>query len=224
MDITGNTQVDQYETIDNGLIVNAPAKINLSLLISGKREDGFHGIETIMAKIAWYDQIIIEHSQNPGIELICKGPCWAPQDDSNLVVKAARAIENHCKIKLALKITLVKNIPAGTGLGSASSDCAATLLGIDKLCNLNLSGTTIKKLGSSLGSDIPFFIGKSLAYCTGRGEIITEIDIKFPFVCLLITPDIKVSTVSVYKNYKHDKEEYSKLSKLIHPNIEKKNV
>lgn len=222
--MTTNEQPKQFETIDNGLIVNAPAKINLSLLISGKRDDGFHGIETIMAKIAWYDQLIIEHSEEPGVELICSGPHWAPQDDSNLVIKAAKEIQKHCAAKLALKINLVKNIPAGTGLGSASSDCAATLLGINKLCNLNISDSDILNIASKLGSDIPFFIGSNLAYCTGRGEIITEIDINFPFIALLITPDISVSTASVYKNYKHDKEEYSKLSKAIHPIIEKKNV
>ncbi len=224
MDMTINKQPNQYEKKENGLIVNAPAKINLSLLISGKRDDGFHGIETIMAKIAWYDQLIIERSDKPGIELICSGPHWAPQDDSNLVIKAARAIENLCSTKLSLKITLVKNIPAGTGLGSASSDCAATLLGINKLCKLNIPESDILNMASALGSDIPFFVGSNLAYCTGRGEIITEIDVKFPFTCLLITPDISVSTASVYKSYKHDKDEYSKLSKIIHPIIEKKDV
>lgn len=224
MDMTTDRNPSQYEKKENGLIVNAPAKINLSLLISGKRDDGFHGIETVMAKIAWYDQIIIDHSDKSGVELICKGAHWAPQDDSNLVIRAARAIEDFCNIKLALKITLVKNIPAGTGLGSASSDCAATLLGINKLCKLDISKSDIMDIASTLGSDIPFFIGSNLAYCAGRGEIITEIDVKFPFVCLLILPDVSISTAMVYKNYRHDESQYSKLSKIIHPIIEKKNV
>jgi len=224
MDLTKSQQPKQYESIPNGLLVNAPAKINLSLLIAGKRKDGFHEIETIMSKIAWYDQIKIEHRKQKGIELVCEGSCWAPQDDSNLVIKAARLLEKECNIELSLKLTLIKNIPAGTGLGSASSDCAATLLGINKLCELNLENDKICELAGILGSDIPFFIGKNLAYCTGRGEIITEISVNFPFTCLLLTPDISISTVSVYKNYSHNEQKYSRLSGLIHPNIEKKNV
>ena len=215
---------DQFETISEGLIVNAPAKINLSLLIAGKRPDGFHEIETIMSKVSWYDQVKIEHSKHDKIELVCEGPQWAPNDESNLVFKAAKLILEYTKSNSTLKISLYKNIPAGTGLGSASSDAAATLLGINRLLKLGLSDEQLCLLGSKLGSDIPFFLGPELAYCRGRGEKISKIDKKISFHCLIIMPDISVSTAEVYKNYKHNSELYKELSGKIHPHIEKKNI
>ena len=78
----------QFETTENGLIVRAPAKINLSLLITGKRPDGFHGIETLMAKINWCDELLFEPGTSDGIELICTGPHWAPDGPENLVYRA----------------------------------------------------------------------------------------------------------------------------------------
>ena len=80
---------EQIETVGNGLLVRAPAKINLSLLIAGKRPDGFHELETIMAKVNWYDEILIEPGQKQGIELVCRGPQWAPTGKENLVYRAA---------------------------------------------------------------------------------------------------------------------------------------
>ena len=127
---------EQFNSVENGLLVLAPAKINLSLLIAGKRPDGFHEIETVMAKINWYDEILIQSGQSPGIELICRGPCWAPKGRENLVYQAAEMLLESCGLSADVKITLTKNIPAGSGLGSASSDAAATLIGLDKFLNL----------------------------------------------------------------------------------------
>jgi 4-diphosphocytidyl-2-C-methyl-D-erythritol kinase len=84
---------EQINSLKDGLSVLAPAKINLSLLIAGKRPDGFHEIETIMAKVNWYDEILIEKTQNPGIELICTGPYWAPKGQDNLVFRAAEMLK-----------------------------------------------------------------------------------------------------------------------------------
>ncbi|MHC4540257.1 MAG: 4-(cytidine 5'-diphospho)-2-C-methyl-D-erythritol kinase, partial [Planctomycetota bacterium] len=80
---------EQITAVEGGLLVLAPAKINLSLLIAGKRPDGFHEVETIMAKVTWYDEILIQAGRKPGVELICKGPHWAPKDRENLVHQAA---------------------------------------------------------------------------------------------------------------------------------------
>ena len=82
----------QFENIGDGLLVRAPAKINLSLLVAGKRPDGYHELETIMAKINWYDEILIEPGREKGIELICKGPYEVPEGEDNLVYKAAKLI------------------------------------------------------------------------------------------------------------------------------------
>ena len=77
------TDKKQITTVSNGLLVRAPAKINLSLLVAGKRPDGFHEIETVMAKVDFFDEILIEQGQKNGIELLCRGPCWAPEGKEN---------------------------------------------------------------------------------------------------------------------------------------------
>ncbi len=218
------THQTQFEQTDNGLLVRAPAKINLSLLITGKRPDGFHGIETLMAKINWYDELLFEPGQSEGIELICIGPHWAPDGEENLVYQACRKLMEKAGRNIPLRVTLTKNIPAGTGLGSASSDAASALLGLNKFANLNQPDDVLHEICASLGSDINFFLGGPLAYCTGRGEKIQQIDGKFDFSALLIIPSISVSTKSVYENYTHVLEVYHTLSEKINPLLAKKSV
>ena len=86
------TYVQQFERVGEGLLVRAPAKLNLTLLIAGKRPDGFHDLETIMVKVDWYDEILIQPGSKSGIDLSCEGPEWAPVGPDNLVCQAAQAI------------------------------------------------------------------------------------------------------------------------------------
>jgi 4-diphosphocytidyl-2-C-methyl-D-erythritol kinase len=106
----------QFEHMGDALLVRAPAKLNLSLLIAGKRPDGFHEIETIMAKVDWYDEIRIEPGRTTALEFRCEGPRWAPQDRTNLVYRAAEQILRETGQARGVRLTLVKNIPAGSGL------------------------------------------------------------------------------------------------------------
>jgi 4-diphosphocytidyl-2-C-methyl-D-erythritol kinase len=214
----------QFVSLPYGVLVRAPAKINLSLLIAGKRPDGFHEIETIMAKVNWFDEIRIERGEQAGIELICKGPHWAPQGRENLVYRACELLFASCGKSADVKITLTKNIPAGTGLGSASSDAAATLLGVDKYLKLRLSRKKLSELAAKLGSDIAFFLGGPLAFCTGKGEKIKKIGKIFNFLALLILPDVSVSTKRVYGNYKHETALYEKLHAQIDSLIVKNRI
>ncbi len=214
----------QFKTGRNGLLVRAPAKINLSLLVAGKRPDGFHNIETIMAKVNFYDEILIQKSKKKGIQLLCKGPYWAPKGKENLVCKAAKSLLDHCGRTANLKITLTKNIPAGSGLGSASSDAAATLTGLNELLRLNVNPARLAKIAAPLGSDVPFFLGGPLAFCTGKGEKIKKLRKIFNFSALLVLPDITSSTKKVYANYKHDPVLYKKLSARIKMFIRKNRV
>jgi 4-diphosphocytidyl-2-C-methyl-D-erythritol kinase len=222
---------DQFETIGEGLLVRAPAKINLSLLIAGKRPDGYHEIETVMAKINFYDEILIEAGQKAGIELICTGPYPAPQGQDNLVYQAAKMLLENCGSpanvisgKAGIKITLTKNIPAGSGLGSASSDAAATLIGLNRYLNLGLPDALLAESAVRLGSDVAFFLGGPIAFCTGKGEKIKKLDENFNFLALLILPDVTVSTKKVYANYKPDKPLYEKLSARINSYIRKNRI
>ena len=193
--------LSQFENTSNGLIVRAPAKINLSLLITGKRPDGFHGIETVMAKINWYDELLFEATDKEGIELICTGSYWAPDGEDNLVYRACQMLYERAGITPRIRVTLTKNIPAGTGLGSASSDCAAALMGLNKFANLDQPDSVLSEICAVLGSDINFFLGGPLAFCTGRGEKIQPIDKIFDFSAILLLPNLSVSTKEVYGNY-----------------------
>ncbi len=225
------TDKDQFETLGDGLLVRAPAKINLSLLIVGKRPDGFHEIETIMAKINWFDEILIQQGQKTGIELICTGPYPVPEGKDNLVYQAAKMLltkisprTNVIPAKAGIKITLTKNIPAGSGLGSGSSDAAATLIGLGKFLRLSVEPQKLGEMAEALGSDVPFFLDGPLALCTGKGEKIKKLSENFNFLALLILPDISVSTKMVYGNYTHNKPLYEKLSAQINGYIQKNRI
>lgn len=208
----------------NGLLVRAPAKINLSLLVAGKRPDGFHEIETIMAKINWFDEIFIQRGRKAGIELICKGPYWAPKGRKNLIYQAAELILKSTDVQPNLKITLTKNIPAGSGLGSASSDAAATLTGLNRYLKLNLKNSVLAKLAAQLGSDVPFFFNGPLAFCAGKGEKVKKLSRKFNFLALLILPDVSISTQKVYANYRHNPAIYYGLCAQIKEHILKNRI
>lgn len=204
-------QKEQFQTLGEGLLVRAPAKINLSLLVDGLRPDGYHEIETIMAKVTLFDELLIEPGTAEGIELVCKGPCHAPEGKDNLVYKAAAAALEAAGTAAAIKITLTKNIPAGAGLGGASSDAAATLSGVNKFGKLGLTGETLRELAAALGSDVPFFLGGPLALCQGRGEKITKLEQNFDFIAVLLLPDVSVSTKTIYEAYRESKVEYESL-------------
>ncbi len=215
---------EQITAVGDGLLVLAPAKINLSLLIAGKRPDGFHEIETIMAKVDFFDEILIRQGQKAGIRLLCEGPQWAPQGRENLVYRAAEIFFAECGQQVDISITLTKNIPAGSGLGSASSDAAATLIGLNRFLKTNLDKKSLTKLAAQLGSDVAFFLNGPLALCKGRGEKIKKIDENFDFLALLILPNVSVSTQKVYDNYKHDQALYEKLSPRINGYLKKNRI
>jgi len=218
------TSKKQFEVIGNGLLVRAPAKINLSLLIAGKRPDGYHEIETVMAKVNWSDEILIQRGKRPGIELICKGPYWAPAGKENLIFRAAESLLESCGIFTDLKITLTKNIPAGSGLGSASSDAAATLIGLNRYLDLDLKRKDLAKLAAKLGSDVPFFLNGPLAFCKGKGEKVKKLRKVFNFMALIILPDVSVSTKKAYANYRHNPAIYYGLSAQINEYILKNRI
>ncbi len=218
------TGAQQFEGVGDALLVRAPAKLNLGLLIAGKRPDGFHEIETVMAKVDWYDEIRIEPGHSAGIQLVCAGPRWAPPDKTNLVYRAAELILHESGQAPNIRLTLVKNIPAGSGLGSASSDAASTLLGLNRYLNLGLARDQIAEMGARLGSDVPFFLNGPLAYCTGRGEKITPLTGPFPFTALLILSDVNSSTKEVYANYRHDPVLYGQLHVTLAALLEKNRV
>jgi 4-diphosphocytidyl-2-C-methyl-D-erythritol kinase len=214
----------QFEPHETGLLVRAPAKINLSLLIAGKRPDGYHEIETVMAKVDWCDEISIQPASKAGIEFTCQGPCWAPNDETNLVYRAAELILRTCRRTGDVALTLTKNIPAGSGLGSGSSDAAATLAGLNRYLDLGLSRLQLMDLASRLGSDIPFFLNGPLAFCGGRGEEISELPTGFDFTAVLILPNVNSSTKEVYAHYRHDPALFDRLRAQIAAHLKENRI
>jgi 4-diphosphocytidyl-2-C-methyl-D-erythritol kinase len=186
--------------------VFAPAKINLSLRILNRRSDGFHEIDTLIAPISLCDQIKIDkNKRGEGISFRCDDPS-VPQGDENLAVRAAKAFFAATQTRPAVSIALKKKIPHGAGLGGGSSDAAAVLLGLNQLFATKLSRKKLAKLGSTIGSDVPFFIFESAAMCTGRGEIVTPRKLTERLAILLVKPDFGVSTSWAYKRWQNSRE------------------
>ncbi len=206
----------QFEFVNDALLARAPAKINLYLLVADKREDGFHNIETLMSKVTFYDQLLFEIGKVKGIELICNG-LQSPSAGDNLVYRACAVFYETVSKEPSVKITLTKNIPAGAGLGGASSDAAATLMALNKLHNQSLNSNQLQNIAEQLGSDVPFFLSGPQALCNGRGEKISKLDNIFPFLALLVLPNLSVSTKEVYDNFKVDLSLFKVLKEQIKP-------
>jgi 4-diphosphocytidyl-2-C-methyl-D-erythritol kinase len=184
--------------------VLAPAKINLSLKILGRRDDGFHEIETLIAPISLADRIDIER-QSRWIDFSCDDPT-VPSGDENLVVRAARAFFEKTKISAGVGIKLHKKIPHGAGLGGGSSDAAATLRVLNQLFDTKLSREELAKLGSTIGSDVSFFLFESAAVCKGRGEVVNPTKLKKNLSILLLKPGFSVSSAWAYSRWQDSKE------------------
>ena len=184
------------------ICVRSPAKINLHLEIIGKREDGYHELAMIMQNIDLSDYIEFENNQIGEIKLNSNSKDLSLNDD-NLIIKAANHIKEISKDKeLGANIFLKKNIPIGAGLAGGSSNAAATLVGLNKLWDLNLDYETILLLAAKLGSDVPFFVDGGCQFCFGRGEILEKYNSKFDYgVILLKNPNISISTIDTYKKY-----------------------
>lgn len=177
--------------------IKTPAKINLGLKVKGLRSDGYHEIETTMQMVGLFDELIFE-TMEKGIELITDGEFICPMEE-NMVYKACTLINNGQRCP-GVKIMLVKNIPVSAGLGGGSSDAAATLIGLNKLWELDLRREVLMDLGRRLGSDVPFFLFGPSAVVRGRGDILTPVTPLNAWI-LLINPPFPVSTSWVYQNY-----------------------
>ena len=184
----------------------APAKINLSFEIKGRRDDGFHEIETLMAPISVSDRLTIQRGKSTGgIQFSCDDSSLS-NGEENLVVQAARLFQRATKIGAGVEIALEKKIPHGAGLGGGSSDAATTLLGLNELFETRLAQKDLVELAAKIGSDVPFFILASAATCRGRGEIVEPARLAASFNLLLVKPDFGVPTPWAYQRWKDSRE------------------
>lgn len=185
------------------LVVSAPAKINLSLRILGKRTDGYHELDSVMQKISLTDTLTLQRQEKPGIQLFCPDSDL-PEDNSNLVWKAAEVFLDLANLreKYGLSIILEKKIPIAAGLGGGSSDAGAALTGLNRLFQTDIPEETLLGIAKSLGADVPFFVvPDSSVRATGIGDKMEEYRKLEDCSLLLVNPGFSVSTAWVYENF-----------------------
>jgi 4-diphosphocytidyl-2-C-methyl-D-erythritol kinase len=183
----------------NKLNLKAPAKLNLHLQVLRKRQDGFHDISSSFVFINLSDELELRILEDE-IVLIEENPI-----KDNLVLRAALLLKETYKINKGAEIKLLKKIPDQAGLGGGSSDAASTLVGLNKLWELNISKKELLKIGLEIGSDVPFFINGRASWVEGRGEIFSTVKFKESWF-ILFFPKTKISTELAFNNLKNYKE------------------
>ena len=200
------------------LVIKSFAKINLYLQVLNKRKDSFHNLNTLFARIDLVDLLIFKKRSDGLIKIKSHSPD-VPLDATNLCNRAAALLKHEFKLNLGVDIELKKRIPVGAGLGGGSSNAASTLLGLNKLWNLNLSKAKLVNLGSKLGSDVPFFLHQvKFALGSQRGDkIVPVISLhKRKLWFILVYPNLKVSTPLIYQKfdaYLSANEDFSRLTR-----------
>lgn len=179
------------------LELSSPAKINLFLEVLGKRPDGYHALETVMVETDFCDRLSFERLETPEIRFTCSDSSL-PTDEKNLVVRAAKLLQNELGVRLGCRIHLEKQIPHGAGLGGGSGNAATTIKGLKRLWNLDLSTEQMAAYGARLGSDIPFFFYGPAALCQGRGEIVNGLSLTGSLNIVLFCPMVHCSTAEVF--------------------------
>ena len=179
-------------------IRKAPAKVNLSLRVLGKRDDGFHELESLMAPLDLCDMLLFEPADVYTFDCDAAG---VPVDESNLVTRAVRLFERKTGKLCKWRISLEKRVPHGAGLGGGSSDAATTLLALNDLEGAGMSREELAVLGAEIGSDIPFFVYEQVCMIRGRGELVEPVDVSgvSGVSLLLLKPSFGVSTPDAYK-------------------------
>jgi 4-diphosphocytidyl-2-C-methyl-D-erythritol kinase len=177
----------------------SPAKINLTLHLTGRRPDGFHELETLMCPVGIHDGLDFAPAPS-GIHLTIEG-ADLPADESNLAWKAARLVQEACGTDRGIRIHLKKNIPMGGGLAGGSGNAAAVLQAANILWEAGLDTATLKGLAARLGSDIAFFLDGGASLCTGRGEVTRPVHLDLRAHVLLLNPGFGVPTPLAYQTY-----------------------
>ena len=192
------------------LVLNTPAKLNLSLAVLDRRQDGFHEIESLMVPVSISDRLHVRRAPAGvfSLEVVFAGKIGCetgqslardvPDDESNLVLRAARLLAERAGSDAGLTIRLEKHIPSGAGLGGGSSDAAAAFLAAVKLWNLDWSLDQLATLSAELGSDIPWFFAGTAGVVGGRGEQVTPVEGIPAYDVVIACPSEGLSTARVY--------------------------
>ena len=190
-----SSRLDPSEPLPDRLVLPAPAKLNLFLHVTGRRADGYHLLETVFQFVDLADSVTLVRRDDGEIR---RARDWAEVPaDSDLAVRAARALQAATGCRLGVDITVDKRIPTGAGLGGGSSDAATVLLGLNRLWGLGLSRPALQAIGLTLGADVPVFVFGQNAYATGIGEELLPVTLP-PCWYVLAMPPGGVATGSVF--------------------------
>ncbi|MDO4640582.1 MAG: 4-(cytidine 5'-diphospho)-2-C-methyl-D-erythritol kinase [Neisseria sp.] len=173
----------------------APAKLNLDLRITGRRDDGYHELESIFCLIGLYDTLHLAVRDDGKIVLHTPTKGVLPEQD--LTVRAAKCLQEHTQVLYGVDIWLEKHIPIGGGLGGGSSDAAMVLMALNRLWQCGLERQQLIDLGAGLGADVPFFIFGRNAFAKGIGEQLSEIEVPKQWY-VVVRPDVHVSTQAIF--------------------------
>jgi 4-diphosphocytidyl-2-C-methyl-D-erythritol kinase len=179
--------------------VLAPAKINLFLWVGERRADGLHEVSSVMQSVSLADELAMSPSDAVSLDVSPAGS--APEDESNLVVAAVRALRAACSSGSGAALSLVKRIPAGAGLGGGSADAAAALVGLNELWGCRLSKKALEKLGASIGADVPFCVRGGTAGAIGAGERLAPLIVREPLWWVIAKTPGSLSTAEVYARF-----------------------
>jgi 4-diphosphocytidyl-2-C-methyl-D-erythritol kinase len=182
--------------------VRAPAKINLTLEVLGRRDDGFHDIRSLVIGVGLADRLHGRILPAPGIELHCADPTLG--NDRNLVYQALVKLGEHCRRAPDFRIQLEKSIPVAAGLGGGSSDAAAMLSLANHLWETGLDSRELAAIGATLGSDVPLFFSLPAAVITGRGEEVEPVRLRWSGWVLLVFAGGVVATPEVYRAWRRE--------------------
>jgi 4-diphosphocytidyl-2-C-methyl-D-erythritol kinase len=182
--------------VSSGITFLAPAKINISLRVFGKRPDGYHHIRSVMVPVTLYDEVAVEEAPS-GIVVETDAPA-VPADGTNSCCKAAAAFMRRVGVPPGVRIRITKRIPTEAGLGGGSSDAAATLKGLAVLSGRIPSDGEMLDLAVSVGADVPFFVRGTAALAEGFGERLTPVAWKVPFCALIVKPPFGLPTREGY--------------------------
>ena len=178
--------------------LKALGKINLGLDVLGRRENGYHDVRMVMQTVYLYDQIRIEKTKKPGIEL-STNLFYLPVNENNLAYQAADLLMKEFDVKEGVKISLDKHIPVAAGMAGGSSNAAAVLFGINRMFSLGLSQKELMERGVKLGADVPYCIMRGTVLAEGIGEELKELPPMPKCTVLIAKPPISVSTKVVYE-------------------------
>jgi len=181
------------------LLARAPAKLNLVLRVGPVRADGFHPIDSIVAKVTLYDELIFSPRDDDEVMFACDDASVGDGED-NLVVRAARLVQSLNAGRGGADIELRKRIAAAAGLGGGSADAAVTLRMLNEMWSCGLSDEQLAAAAAKLGSDVPLTLGAPASRAQGRGEILTPVELP-PFAAVLVTPPVHCPTAAVYRAF-----------------------